>query len=305
MFGNRLRKVWRHRRKWASREGITCLRLYDRDIPEVPLVVDRYHDRLYLAEFVRAGEPADDDWIQAMCAAAAEALGVAVDDVFVKRRDRQRGDAQYTRLARERAMFVVEEGGLRFQVNLSDYLDTGLFLDHRQTRAMVREASAGRRVLNLYAYTGSFTVYAADGGARGSTTVDLSHTYLDWAGRNLALNHLQGPQHEPVQADVMAWLAEQRPGQFDVVICDPPTFSNSKRMEGTLDVQRDHGELLRRVARVTAPGGQIWFSTNRRRFQLQASLPGLAVTEITDQTVPPDFEGKRPHRCWHLVKGSS
>ncbi len=302
MFGNRLRKNLRHRRKWARRAGVTCYRLYDRDIPEVPLSVDLLEGWAHIAEFARGEGSADPAWLATQVAAAAEVLQIPADHVFVKHRERQRGTQQYTRVDDSAAEQVVHEGGLRFRVNLSDYLDTGLFLDHRQTRAMVRDASAGRRVLNLFAYTGTFTAYAADGGARATTTVDLSRTYLDWCRANLVLNDLEGPQHERIHADVLPWLAAQPADSYDVVVCDPPTFSNSKRMDGVFDIQRDHGALLAATLRVTAPGGRVWFSTNRRRFRFEFEAPHATVQDITDQTVPPDFVSKRPHRCWLIEK---
>jgi len=302
MLANRLRKVARHRRKWARREGIACYRLYDRDIPEIPLVIDWYDGRVSLAEFVR-GESGDDT-LDLLVAATAEALDITPDFVWCRQRARQKGDAQYTRLNHDEAWFVVPEGGLRFRVNLSDYLDTGLFLDHRQTRAQVGAASAGKRVLNLFAYTGSFTVYAAAGGARATTTVDLSRTYLDWAGENLRLNHFDLPMHEGVQADVRVWLAEARDRRerYDVVVLDPPTFSNSKRMDGTLDVQRDHWGLLQDTLALLPRGGVIYFSTNHRHFQPEFGGLPADITEITESTVPADFDRHRPHRCFRLVR---
>lgn len=305
MFGNRLRKNARHRRKWARRNGISCYRLYDRDIPELPLVVDWYEGRLHVAEYARpherdAGEHVA--WLDAVVGRAAEVLEVPAEGVFLKQRDRQRGTSQYTRVAESGARFVVSEADLKFRVNLSDYLDTGLFLDHRQTRRMVAEASAGRRMLNLFAYTGSFSVHAAAAGAASTTTVDLSRTYLEWANDNLGLNGLSGGHNRLIQGDVRAWLDEaaEQGWQYDEVVCDPPTFSNSKRMQGTWDVNRDHVDLLQAVRRVTAPGGHIWFSTNARRFRLEYAAPGVRIDDITAQTVPPDFASKRPHRCWRL-----
>ena len=195
---------------------------------------------------------------------------------------------------------MVDEAGLKFYVNLSDYLDTGLFLDHRQTRQMVAKAAAGRRMLNLFAYTGSFSVHAAAAGAQ-TTTVDLSRTYTEWANANLGLNGLSEGQRI-IQGDVREWLAEamEQGWRYDVIVCDPPTFSNSKRMEGTFDVIRDHAALLDALRQITAPGGEIWFSTNARRFKLDYEAPGVRIEELTGKTVPPDFASKRPHRCWRL-----
>ncbi|MEZ4464922.1 MAG: class I SAM-dependent methyltransferase [bacterium] len=301
MLANRLIKVARHRRKWARRADVACYRLYDRDIPEIPLIIDWYDGRLYVAEYVR-GEPLAD--LDALADAAAVALGLGPDDVWCRQRERQRGTRQYDRVGEDGAWFVVPEGGLKFRVNLSDYLDTGLFLDHRQTRARVRAEAGGKRVLNLFAYTGSFTVYAAAGGARASVTVDLSRTYLDWAGQNLALNALDLPEHVGVQADARVWLAEARDRRerFDLIVLDPPTFSNSKRMDGTLDVQRDHRALVEDALGILSPGGALYFSTNHRRFQPDWAGLGVEVSEITGETVPPDFDRHRPHRCFRLVR---
>ena len=324
-FANRLRKRARHLRRWPTKRGITCYRLYDRDVPDVPLVVDRYEDALHIAEYDRphertAAEHAD--WLDHMVRTAGEVLEVAPENCFVKRRERQRGTAQYQRFDSAAAVRVVDEGGLKFQVNLSDYIDTGLFLDHRITRQMVRDAADGTRFLNLFGYTGTFTVYAAAGGAVRTTTVDLSANYLEWAEQNMRLNgfHIsplpsgerlgegagERPgegQHRFVRDDAMHFL-DQLPDdeQFDLVVVDPPTFSNSKRLETDWDIQRDHEPLLRRVLEHTAPGGMIFFSTNSRRFKLnEAVLEGTTFREISRQTVPEDYRNRRIHRSWRIV----
>lgn len=296
MFHDRLKKVARHRRKWARRSGVACYRLYDRDIPQIALVVDWYDGRLHVAD---AAKGDGTHGLDELLVVAAEALGIDEDAVFVKRRERQRGAAQYTPFAREGARFAVAEGGHRFWVNLSDYLDTGLFLDHRRTRARVEAESAGAHMLNLFAYTGSFSVYAAAGGARSTTTVDLSATYLDWAGENMALNGFVGPAHTRVRADVLDWVTQARSqrARYDLIVLDPPTFSNSKRMRTTFDVQRDHGPLLAATRALLAPGGALYFSTNARRFSLDDSIAG--AEDVTD--IPPDFDRRRPHRCWRLT----
>ena len=308
-FGNRLKKLARHLRRWPTKRGITCYRIYERDIPEVPLVVDRYEDALHIAEFDRphertAAEHAD--WLDHMIAVAAEALETPKDLVFVKRRQRQRGTEQYERFDDARVVKIVNEGGLKFEVNLSDYLDTGLFIDHRVTRGMVRDAAAGKRFLNLFAYTGSFTVYAAAGGASETVTVDLSPVYLEWAERNLELNGLAGPQHRLVRADSREFIASLngRP-QFDLAVIDPPTFSNSKRVDDDWDVQQDYQWLLNETLRCMTPGGVIYFSTNSRKFKFdEQALRGATVREISNKTVPEDFRNKRIHRCWRVVKNA-
>jgi 23S rRNA G2069 N7-methylase RlmK/C1962 C5-methylase RlmI len=273
----------------------------------VPLVVDRYEDALHLAEFERphertAAEHAD--WLDLMARTAANALEVSPELAFMKHRSRQRGDAQYERVSEEQVVRTVQEGGLKFQVNLSDYLDTGLFLDHRITRGMVSDAAAGKRFLNLFAYTGSFTVYAAAGGAASTTTVDLSANYLDWAAENLRINGLAGLQHRFVREDSGEFLASLgHKDVFDLAVVDPPTFSNSKRLEFDWDVQRDHAPLLNKLIQHMSQGGVIYFSTNSRRFKLdETALIGVTIREISKQTVPEDFRNKRIHRCWRLIK---
>ena len=306
-FSNRLKKLARHLRRWPTKRGITCYRIYERDIPEVPLVVDRYEDALHIAEFDRphdrtAAEHAD--WLDHMVRTAAEALETPIEQVFLKHRQRQRGSEQYDRFDDRQALRVVNEGGLKFQVNLSDYLDTGLFLDHRVTRSMVRDAAAGKRFLNLFAYTGSFTVYAAAGGASETVTVDLSANYLEWAEKNLQLNGLAGPQHHFVRSDSRAFIdsLEGRP-QFDLAVIDPPTFSNSKRLDDDWDVQQDYAWLLDETLRCMNPGGVIFFSTNSRKFKFdERGLRGASAREISKQTVPEDFRNKRIHRCWRILK---
>jgi len=292
MFANRLRKTARHLGKWARREEITCWRVYDRDIPEVPVTVDTYDRALVMNDY--RIDPSDASWLDALAAAAREVLDA--EEVFVKRRERLTGRDevhQYERLADSGAWRTVREGGHAFRVNLSDYVDTGLFLDHRITRARVAHESAFT-FLNLYSYTGAFTVYAAAAGMK-TTSVDLSHTYLDWARENLELNQLTG---ELVHADVREYLADARRAgrRWDVAIVDPPTFSNSKRMDYTFDVQRDHAALLTDALAVTER--VLWFSTNRRKFKLELDRPG--ITDETHSTTPPDFR-HRPHQAWRVT----
>lgn len=310
LFARRLTARAKHLRRWPTKRGITCFRLYDRDVPEIPLAVDRYEDCLHLAEYERPHDrdPAEHaDWLDLMARTAGDVLGVPRANVFLKRRQRQRGLTQYERVAEEGRTFVVREGGLKFLVNLSDYLDTGLFLDHRQTRSLVRDAAAGKRFLNLFGYTGSFTVYAAAGGAAATTTVDLSNTYLQWAEENLRLNDLAGAAHRLVRDDALSFLRFHRSGPaYDLAVVDPPTFSNSKKTEQDWDIGRDHVELLARLAPLMAPGGTIYFSTNSRRFKLDDSaLTALAAREISRQTVPEDFRNQRIHRCWRMIVQSS
>jgi 23S rRNA (guanine2445-N2)-methyltransferase / 23S rRNA (guanine2069-N7)-methyltransferase len=306
-FANRLRNRARHLRRWPTRRGITCYRLYERDVADVPLVVDRYDGALHIAEFARPHDrsPAQHaDWLDLMVRTAADVLEVPRNRVFLKHRDRQRGDDQYQRVADERARFVVEEAGLKFVVNLSDYVDTGLFLDHRLTRQMVREAASENRFLNLFAYTGAFSVYAAAGGAASTTTVDHSATYIEWARENLELNGFSGPQHQLIRSDIWEFFDGLSPSDaWDLAVVDPPTFSNRKGTEEPWDVQRDHGVLLKRLAGHISPNGAVFFSTNFRRFKLdEAALAAYSIRDITRQTIPEDFRNERIHRCWRLVR---
>lgn len=266
-----------------------------------------------------AGDPCTIEWYdgyavawqlsggaEADAGAIAAALGLPPERVIVKvrrrQRDRQHG-GQYQPLARQRLEHWVREDGLRLRVNLSDYLDTGLFLDHRLLRARVRAEARGRRVLNLFCYTGAFTVHAAAGGAAATLSIDLSRTYLDWAAENLAANGLAGAAHRLLAADAVRWLGEACGERFELIVCDPPTFSNSKRMRRDWEVQRDHPWLLWRLWNLLAPGGVAYFSTNRRRFRLAERLPPFAAIEdITPATIDADFAGTLPHRCWRLVR---
>mgnify|MGYP001120977131 FL=1 len=322
MFANRLRKNARHIGKWARREGVTCYRVYDADLPEYAVAVDLYQGAgpdegrrfAHIAEY--APPPSIDPALAE--ARLAEAVGVAADvlevppeDEAVKVRRRQRGTSQYERVS-ERGEFVqVAEGGLRFLVNLHDYLDTGIFLDHRPVRAMVSELSEGARVLNLFAYTGTASVYAVDGGAVAVNTVDLSGTYLDWAEQNMALNgYAERPGVRFMRSNALTWLAEERrrveagvTDAYGLVFCDPPTFSASKRMgERTFDVQRDHVGLIADAAAVLADDGVLLFSTNLRTFKLDTDALGdLHVEDITPQTIPPDFSrNPKIHRCFRI-----
>jgi 23S rRNA (guanine2445-N2)-methyltransferase / 23S rRNA (guanine2069-N7)-methyltransferase len=307
LFRRRLEKRIHHLRRWPTKQGITCFRLYERDIPEVPLMVDRYEDYLHIAEFERPHErtPAEHaDWLELMQRTAGEICAVPLKNVFLKRCQRQQGDSQHECPGTRPAVATVGEGGLRFEVNLSDYLDVGLFLDQRIIRSMVRGLAAGRRFLNLYAYTGSFTVYAAAGGAVSTTSVDMSNSDLDWAKRNMSLNGFQGVEHQFWQGDVMQFLQGQghRP-RFDLAMLVPPMFSGGKSLDESWDIQRDHAALLHRVLELTTPGGTIFFSTNSRRFKLaEAEIRGAKLVEISKQTVPPDFRNTRIHRCWRLVR---
>jgi 23S rRNA G2069 N7-methylase RlmK/C1962 C5-methylase RlmI len=267
--------------------------------------VDRYEDRLHIAEYERPHErtPAEHgDWLDLMKRTAAEVLDLHPRAVFLKRREAPGAASEYELRGSGGSELQVQEGGLTFQVNLSDYLDTGLFLDHRITRDMVRAAARGTRFLNLFAYTGAFSVYAAAGGSRTTTSVDLSNTYLNWTRTNLEANQLAGPTNRLIQSDVLEFLCKHPSGaQYDLAVVDPPTYSNSKRTRQDWDVQRDHVVLLQRLVRLMSPGATIFFSSNFRRFKLgQFNVPGLVIHEISRQTVPADFRNRRIHRCWRI-----
>jgi 23S rRNA (guanine2445-N2)-methyltransferase / 23S rRNA (guanine2069-N7)-methyltransferase len=309
-FRRRLAKRFKHLAKWARRQGIEAFRVYDRDIPEIPLVIDWYAGWLHAAEYDRPHartEIEHDVWLDRMIEAAASELGVPPNQTFLKVRRRQRGGDQYEKVDARKAALTVREGGLEFEVNLSDYVDTGLFLDHRQTRGMVRDEAAGRRFLNLFSYTGSFSVYAAAGGAVETTSVDLSNTYLDWARTNLARNGFKDAgRHRTVRDEARAFLEHRaRRGEppFDLAVVDPPTFSRSARSDTPWDVEHDHATLLELLARNLAPGGVVYFSTNFRRFHLAADRldPLYAIREITHRTIPEDFRNERIHRAWRMV----
>ncbi|GAB7129276.1 class I SAM-dependent methyltransferase [Amantichitinum ursilacus] len=310
-YRNRLAKNFKHWSKWARRNELSCFRVYDRDVPEFPVIVDWYDGRANLQEYDTGWVQTDEDheaWLADIWYATAEALGIPEDNVTIKTRQRQKGDSQYEKnqfddddhTAHE---YVVMEQGLKFLVNLEGYLDTGLFLDHRNTRQRVREESAGRRVLNLFCYTGAFSVYAAAGGAKATTSVDLSNTYLDWTARNMALNGFEGPQHRRVRTDVLQYLEESRDGGwlYDLIVLDPPSFSNSKKMQGVLDIQRDHRWLVETCLDMLHPGGVLYFSNNLRTFKLDAALEPLC-TDITAESIPEDFRNKRIHQCFRFER---
>lgn len=307
MFRNRLAKVYKHISKVVAKAGITCYRIYDHDLPEAPFIIERYEDKLYVSEYKRRHGMEDEEheaWLEACKGIMSEVTGVAVDDIFIKLRKRKEGRLdQYQKVDERKSEFIVQEGGLKFIVNLSDYLDTGLFLDHRITRGMVKDLAEGKKVLNLFCYTGSFSVYAIAGGTAKVTSVDLSKTYLAWAERNVALNFPGYRGHEAVHADVLQYLKGLPEASYDLIVMDPPTFSNSKRMEGILDIQRDHVSLINDCLRALAPGGVLFFSTNFTRFQIDApAIKASTLKDITKATTPPDFVGKLKRYCFRITK---
>ena len=306
LFKRRLAKRAKHLRKWPSKRGVTCFRLYEKDIPEIPLVVDLYEDHLHLSEFERPHDrdlAAHQQWLDLMRTTAADALDLPHTQTFLKRRKQQKGLSQHEQLAKDRYEIEAQENGLKFIVNLSDYVDTGLFLDQRETRKLVLEDSRGKDFLNLFSYTGSFTVYAADGGAASTTSVDLSKRYLQWAERNMKLNGFTGPEHHYISAGIREYItALPESEMFDLAVVDPPTFSNSKSTTADWVIQDDWDSLLKHVLLRMRTGGIIYFSTNYRRFKFDEDKIPAECHEISKQTVPEDYRNRRIHRCWRIVK---
>ncbi|HDR1156253.1 TPA: bifunctional 23S rRNA (guanine(2069)-N(7))-methyltransferase RlmK/23S rRNA (guanine(2445)-N(2))-methyltransferase RlmL [Pasteurella multocida] len=303
-FANRLQKNSKKIEKWARQQGINAYRLYDADLPEYNLAVDRYDDHIVVQEYAAPKNIDENKARQRLLDAVTATLqvtGVETNKLILKVRQKQKGTNQYEKLANKGDYFYVNEYGAKLWVNLTDYLDTGLFLDHRLTRKMLGEMTKGKDVLNLFAYTGSATVHMALGGAKSTTTVDMSNTYLNWAEQNLLLNELEGKQHKLIQADCLQWLA-RCDRQFDLIFVDPPTFSNSKRMEDSWDVQRDHIKLMTQLKRILRPNGTIVFSNNKRGFKMDVEgleTLGLSAVDITAKTLPLDFErNKQIHNCW-------
>ncbi|MBI5858514.1 MAG: class I SAM-dependent methyltransferase [Sphingobacteriales bacterium] len=318
MFRNRLTKVFRHLSKQAKRQAVSCYRLYDHDLPEFPFCIELYGDKIYVAEYKRQHGMTEHEhnvWMEESLRVISEVLSINKKNIFLKLRQRKPGRlGQYQKLNKSENEFQVEEAGLNFIVNLSDYLDTGLFLDHRITRQMVREQSAGKKVLNLFAYTGSFSVYAAAGLSAGATaraegadeviTVDLSKTYLNWAQRNMQLNGFtDDSKYRFVQADVLQYIKTLPVEYFDIIVLDPPTFSNSQRMKDFLDIQQDHVALINDCLAGLKKGGTLYFSTNYRKFILDNDkIKAARIKDITKATTPFDFEGRLSRVCFVIKK---
>jgi len=332
MLANRLQKRFCHLKKWAQRTGTGAFRLYDRDIPEIPLVLDYYGDCKLPQEAAIAGalykrpyeknEDEEDRWLSAMKDSAALALGIDSERIFLKQRQRQRGESQYEKIGETRFTKIVGEGGLVFKVNLSDYLDTGLFPDKRLLRAMVREEAEGKRILNLFSYTGSFSVYAAAGGAVSTDSVDLSNTYLSWARENFSLNGFSASlfrqreffsrsrpsAHSLIRADVLDFLekAAAVKKRWDIIVLDPPAFSNSKKMTGSFDLCRDITGLLSKCLTLLATGGKIFLSVNARRqavtqAELSSCAENVRVTDIGNKIVDEDFRSRKMPKAFLIM----
>lgn len=305
-FTRLLKKKHNDLRKWAQQKGITSYRVYNKDIGDLPFTIDIYDKYLHIVQYEQRGVArlsAEDS--QILADAAGKSLYFPEDRIFLKSRQKLSDREQYTKYSVENVTDIIEEFGLLFKVNLSDYIDTGIFLDHRDTRALVRESSAGKKVLNLFSYTGSFSVYAAAGGAVSTTTVDMSNVYIEWAKENMALNHFLSPHHEFVSSDVYKFLKEagSEKKKWDLIILDPPTFSNSRKMDKDLDIQRDHVDLINKCLSVLTKNGVIIFSNNYGDFKLDPAVRERGfVNNVTDETIPEDFKGSKIHRCWTIEK---
>ncbi|WP_417567837.1 bifunctional 23S rRNA (guanine(2069)-N(7))-methyltransferase RlmK/23S rRNA (guanine(2445)-N(2))-methyltransferase RlmL [Marinobacter sp.] len=307
MLRNRLKKNMKTIGQWARKQGIGCYRLYDADMPEFALAIDIYEGRVHVQEYLApksVDERSARERLAEALAVIPEALDIGRENMVCKQRQRQTGTSQYEKQAASGEFFKVHEYGCVLKVNLRDYLDTGLFLDHRPVRHWIQQHAANKRFLNLFCYTGAATVHAAVGGASRSLSLDMSKTYVSWAEDNLALNRADPKKHWVEQADCLAWLAE-RPSadqRFDLIFMDPPTFSNSARMAGVLDIQKDHSKLIRQAMARLSSDGLLIFSNNFRRFKLDDELENeFEVTEVTRDTLDKDFQrNSRIHRCWHI-----
>ncbi|PMH46501.1 23S rRNA (guanine(2445)-N(2))/(guanine(2069)-N(7))-methyltransferase [Vibrio sp. 10N.286.49.B3] len=306
-FANRLKKNIGKIGKWAKREQLDCYRIYDADLPEYNVAIDVYQDHLVIQEYAAPKDIPEEKAkrrLTDIIRASIQVTGVEANNVILKVRERQKGRSQYQKLGKQSPKMEVAEYGVKLIVNLHDYLDTGLFLDHKLTRRRLGELAGGKDFLNLFAYTGSATVHAACGGAKSTTTVDMSNTYLEWAKDNMTLNGKGGKQHQFIQADCLQWL-ERATGQYDLIFIDPPTFSNSKRMEQSFDIQRDHMMLMENLKRLLRTNGTIVFSNNKRHFKMDLDAMaelGLNAQNISSQTLPLDFSrNKHIHNCWVIT----
>lgn len=334
LLENRISKRYKHLRKWAKRTGVFCFRLYDRDIPEIPLAIDIYEEepdaskieeqaessggdsstasnkgRMFarIALYERPYEKQEDEelaWLNAMKASVAKVLAIPTESIITKVRRRQSGDSQYEKEDVKTLAFITREQGLRFKVNLSDYIDTGIFFDHRPLRLTVQNEAAGKRVLNLYCYTGAFSVYAAAGEAAHIDSVDLSGKYLGWAEENMRLNGFTDKsKYRFIEGDVTTFL-EKAFGKYDIIILDPPTFSNSKKTDTMLDINKDWPSLIALCTSLLSENGVLYFSTNSRKLSFdEKKIPeDFAAKDITSSTIPEDFRNERIHRVWKIQR---
>lgn len=301
-LGNRIRKNYRHARKWANRTHTSCFRIYDRDIKEYPLVIDFYAGH-FLIQFFTTSRESDDPPL-ALQNEVETVLSTLFERPLLTWRTRIKREKteQYEKIDHAKEFFQVEEYGVKFWVNLTDYLDTGLFLDHRETRQQVAAIAKGKRLLNLFAYTCSFSVHAAVQGAAFTKSVDMSNTYTKWGEDNFKLNHLSLANHPIVRADCLRFLEEEKE-RYDVIICDPPTVSRSKKMGQFFDIQIDYIYLISKCLELLLPQGVLFFSTNMRQFKFDASeFPDHTCLDISQKTIPFDFHQQKIHRCWKITK---
>lgn len=303
---NRIRKNQKQLKSFLAQQQISCYRIYDWDMPEYPLCVDVYEDKLHVSMYqTRYSREAESDqlWQQHCIDTLQELFGIREEDIYIKSRTRKKTTGQYEKVNETNTFFTVNENGIQFLVNLSDYVDTGLFLDHRNTRKRVMSEAKGKHVLNLFAYTGSFSVYAAMGNAFTTTTLDLSGTYLNWAKENFKLNQIPLSKHQFIQTDAKEWVKQAPARLYDIIILDPPTISTSEKTKTNFDVQTDHAELINNTLNHLQPGGILYFSNNFRNFVLDAEKIRSAIIEdISQQSVPLDFRNKKIHACWRIVK---
>ncbi len=313
MFRNRLVKLKKEKTKWANRNSVFCYRVYDEDIPQVPVILEKYEEKFVLWDRSSLKHQTEEEQgirLNEICRIVAEVFGISQSEIIVKLRKKQKGIDQYNRLDFAKQEITVRESDLLFKVNVSDYLDTGLFLDHRWTRAYVRDLCHGKKVLNLFSYTGSFSVYALKGGAIQLTQVDLSNSYLDWAERNLELNGYTQKSYESIRADILDWVESEIQNKsrekYDVIFVDPPTFSNSKRMETHWEVETGHVPLLKNLAtRFLRKDGILLFSTNFRKFKMEISEEewkdlGFLIENLTEVSIPEDFRNKKVHHLFQI-----
>ena len=301
---NRLTRMGQHFRKWATRRNITAYRVYDCDLPNYPFIAEIYNDFLSLSEKINLNIATRKDypvWREEVIAIFSQVLGIKPEHTFVRVREKQSGQRQYEKIDSKEVTTIVQENNFRFEVNLSDRLDTGLFLDHRLTRALVSDAAVGKHFLNLFCYTGAFTVYAAKKGAH-CISVDTSDVYLNWLNRNLKLNQIDVQKNQNVEDDARSFLKNYSGEKFDVIFCDPPVFSRGKKLERDFDVVRDYPELIEDCLKCLNSNGILFFSTNFKKFSFRLEREDLIVKDISLQTIPDDFRNKRIHHCYRIMK---